>query len=327
MGRKSLWLLALVAAGLVLAYFWLQRPLPPVVPSRVALLPTLQGQVTSVSAIEVRRPGQPLVRLERQGEAWVVPAKAAYPAALTPIATLLRALVEAHKLEAKTANAQLHGQLGLAEKGEAEQQATRISLELSGGRSLGLWVGKRAQQGEGQLLRMAGEDQVWLIDQALELPATELEWLDRRITAIPFASVKELDLRYANGERLTVLRDNQNEPNLKVKQLPSGKRLAYEAAANGMAMLFAELDFADAAPLAQVQFKSRPLLQFSLTNFTGGQLDGAVYSQGEQLWLTLPQSRNFSTEQLPGKTDWAYRLESYQYQTLAKKLKDLLLEN
>lgn len=325
MWRNSLWLLALVVAGLALAYFWLPpRPLPPGVPEPVALLPALQGQVASVSAIEVRRAGQPLVRLERRDDTWVVPAKAAYPAALAPITRLLRALVEAHRLEAQTANAQLHGRLGLAEQGDVAQQATRISLELPGARLLALRVGQRSQQGMGQWVRLAGEDQVWLIDRVLELPATELEWLDRRITAIPFASIKALELRYANGERLTVWRDNQKQANLQVKQLPPGKRLVDEAVANSMAGLFAQLDFADAAPLAQVQFKSRPLLQFRLTNFSDGRLDGAVYAQGEQRWLTLPQRHNFSAEELPGKADWAYRLEPAHYQTLAKKLKDML---
>ncbi|MGH8352084.1 MAG: DUF4340 domain-containing protein [Pseudomonas sp.] len=326
MGRKSLWLLALSAGVLVLVYVWLQRPPQPVPQGREALLPALQGQVAKVGAIEVLRPGQPLVRLERKGASWVVPAKADYPVAAQPLAALLRALAAAKKVEAKTANPHLHGRLGLAEQGEAEQQATRLKLELQDGQPLALRLGKPAQQGAGQLVRLAGEDRVWLIDQRIELPASELEWLDRRVVAIPFASVKELELRYANGERLTLYRDAEGEANLKVKQLPQGKRLVFEAVANGVALVFNSLEFADAAPLAQVQFKGKPLLQFSLKSFADAQVEGAVYAQGEQHWLILSHG-NFSPKQLPAKGDWAYRLEPNQYQALAKKLQDLLPNN
>lgn len=325
MGRKTLLLLALIAAVLALTYVWLQRQ--PPTPSREALLPTLHGQLAGVRAIEVLRPGQPLVRLERKGDSWTVPAKADYPAAGQPVAALLRALAEAKKVEAKTRNPHLHGRLGLAEQGEAEQQATRLSLELAGGQPLALRLGKPAQQGGGQLVRLAGEEQVWLIDQRLELPPTELEWLDRRVAAIPFASIQELELRYANGERLTLYRETEGEPNLRVKQLGPGKPLAFEAVANGMALVFNSLEFADAAPLAQVQFKGAPLLQFSLHTFAAGEVKGAIYAQGEQHWLILPDSTNFSANQLPAKRDWAYRLEPYQYQALAKKLQDLLPKN
>jgi hypothetical protein len=327
MGRKSLLLLASFAVLLVVTYAWLQREQQPAGTDREALLPALQGQLGSVTAVEVQRPGQPLVRLQRQDEAWVVPAKAGYPADGEPLVALLRGLAEAKKVEAKTANPQYHGRLGLAEQGPEEERGTLVKLERKDAQPLSLYLGNRAQQGSGLQVRLAGENQVWLIDRSLELPESELEWLDRRVAAIPFASVKELDVRYADGERLTLYRDSEQEPNLKVKQLPKDKKLPYEAAANGMATLFARLEFADAAPLAQVQFKGKPQLQFSLRTFSGGQLEGAVHQQGDQHWLTFGERGDIPAEQLPGKSDWAYRLETYQYQALAKKLKDLLAKN
>ncbi|AYC32064.1 DUF4340 domain-containing protein [Pseudomonas cavernae] len=321
MGRKSLLLLALLILGLGGAYFWLQKPASVAV-SRVPLLPSLQGRLAEVSAVEVDSPEQTPVRLERREQTWVVPAKAGYPASVGAVNTLLRALGEAQKAEAKTSNPQLHERLGLAERGE--QRATRINLELPGAPPLALLVGKPAQQGSGQLVRLVGDNQVWLIDKPINLPVEELQWLDRRVAAIPFASVKRLEVRYADGQRLTLLRAEADEPNFRLAQLPAGKPLPYEAAANGMVNLFGRLDFADAAPLTQVQFKAPALLNFVLESFADGQVQGAVYVQGEQYWLTLKERRNFSAEELPGKADWAYRIEPGQYQALAKTLKDVL---
>ncbi|AOE87133.1 DUF4340 domain-containing protein [Pseudomonas sp. TCU-HL1] len=328
MGRKSLIMLGLLAAGLGGAYFIQQersRPQPQQTSvSRELLLPDLQGKLAAVTALDVRRPEQPDLRLERRGDVWVLPAKADYPAAGQSVASLLRALSEARKVEAKTANPALHGRVGLADKGNPDEQGTRITLLRGSDAPLELLVGRSAQQGSGQLVRLYGDNQVWLIDQLLPMPATELNWQDRRIVEVPFTSIRQVEVAYPNGTRLTVYRDSAEEPNLKPRQMPKGRRLAHEAAANGMATLFSALEFADNAPLAQVKFKGKPLLEFSLSTFGGGELRGQVYGQGEQPWLVLKDKRKLGDEQVPGKLDWAYRLEPFQYQALAKKLEDVL---
>lgn len=326
MGRKGLIILALLVLGLGAAYYFQHeatRPQPARV-SRELLLPALQGKLADVTAVEVAIPELPSIRLQRAGDGWVVPAKADYPVAGHLLSALLLGLSEANKVEAKTASPQLHGRVGLAEKGSADERGARIKLERGTEPPLELLVGNPSKQGSGQLVRLYGDDQVWLIDQSLKLPTSELGWLDRRVTNVPFATVQQVDVRYPNGSRLTVFRDAADQPNLKLKQLPKGRSLAYEAAANGMATLFADLLFADTAPLAQVQFKGKPLLEFSVQTFDAGALSGVVYLQGEQHWLVLKDKQKLSDELVPGKTDWAYRIEPFQYQALAKKLEDVL---
>ncbi|MNR61703.1 hypothetical protein D3C85_1835250 [compost metagenome] len=53
-------------------------------------------------------------------------------------------------------------------------------------------------------------------------------------------------------------------------------------------------------------------------------MHGVVYPQGEQPWLVLKDKKGLGDEQVPGKLDWAYRLEPFQYQALARKLEDIL---
>lgn len=315
MGRKALVWLALVAVVLAGGYFWLQREPAPTASARAPLLPALQGKVAEVSAIEVNSPGEPVVTLARQEGVWVVPAKASYPAAPAAVGELLRALVEARQVEAKTANPQLHAKLGLAEQGE--QRATRITLALPSG-PLGLLVGKPAQQGSGQLVRLVGDNQVWLIDKPIVLPLEELQWLDRRVADIPFETVRQIEVRYADGRQATAYREQPGEPNLRFKQLPADTKVPFEAAANGMANLFGRLQFADAAPLAQIRFEKAPVARFELQTFDGGLLTGALYRQGEQFWLTVPERSGVPVEQLAGKADWAYRIEAPQAEILTK---------
>lgn len=324
MNRKTLFVLAVLALALVAGwYFTSQVGLPRVPVQAERWLPGVQ--VAQVKAIEVQRGDQPLVRLERREQGWVVPAKADYPADQVVVNRLLKALAEARKVEPRTANPELYGRLGLADKGEAEQRAVRLTLE-QGEAPLQLLIGKPGQQ-DGQLVRRADEAQSWLVSQRIELPASELDWLDRRIVAIPFAEVRELDLRHAGGERLTLARDKAEEANLQVRDLPKGKRLAFDGAANGFGQFFADLRFADAAPLAQLGFEGKPALEFSLTTFAGKTLKGRFYGKADQHWLLLEQGSGLSAGEVPGRSDWAYRVEPYQYQSLARKLTDLLAKD
>ncbi len=329
MGRKGLIALIVIVLLCVLGYFAVQRDQQQSTAQieRAPWLAAEQDYLGSLQAVEVEQPGQPPVRIERRDERWVVPAKADYPAAPEPLAKLLRALREARTVEAKTANAQWHGRLGLAEQGQEDEQALRLRLYFDGHPELNLRLGNPSQQGSGQLVRRAGEDQVWQIDQVFELPTHELQWLDRRVSDIPFASVKRLELRYADGETLTLSKTDAEQYNFTVEQLRKDQKLSFEGVANGMVTLFSNLRFADAAPLAQVGFKQAPMLTFSLGGFDGQKLEGLLYKQGEQYWLVLTEHEGFKAGEISARSDWAYRLEADQVQRLAKKLRDLLAKS
>lgn len=326
MGRKGLTLLAVAAVLLIGGYLWLQREEGSAPAPRERWLPELTGSAT-ISAIEIDGGGEPRVRLVREAGGWVLPDKEGYPAATQPLGDLLRGLAEAEKVEARTANPQLHARLGLSDEGDGAQ-ATRLRVELSGGDVLDLRIGNPATHGAGQLVRRADEDQVWLTNRNIDLPTTELAWLDRRITRIPFGSIRELDVHYADGERLTVYREDRSKANLKVRQLPKERALPFEAAANGMATLFANLQLNDALPLEQLPFdRERPLLRFTLQTFDDGRLDGAIYQHGEQYWLTLPAREGLSEALVPVRENWALSIEPQYYKALAKRLRNLLGEN
>jgi hypothetical protein len=176
-------------------------------------------------------------------------------------------------------------------------------------------------------VRRAGENQVWLIDQQLQVPTRELDWLDRRVTDIPFTRIARLALRYADGEKLTLTRADAQQYNFAIAELRKEQKLSFEGVANGVALVFSNLQFADAAPLAQIGFKQAPMLQFSLSGFAEEKLEGALYKQGEQYWLVLGEREGFNAAEVSARSDWAYRLEPDQVQRLAKKLHDLLVKS
>lgn len=322
MGRKHLIGLALLVAVLAAPYAWLQRDEKPARVEREALFPGFASQSAGVRAIEVHRPGEPAVRVEREdGQRWRVPAKAGYPARTQAVVELLEALAGARKVQATDASPALPG---LAEDGDPANQATRLNLEREGGAPLALLVGRPARQEEGQWVRVPGESRAWLIDRDIELPPTELAWLDRRVAALPLADIQRLEVRHATGERLVLSREHSGDAGFDVALLPVGRHLARADVANGLPAVFADLDFADAAPRQQATFKAPPVLTFSLRTFAGGQASGSVYAQGDQHWLVLDSRTDLTDGQWPGRSDWAYRLDDDRYQALATPLDRLL---
>jgi len=329
MGRKGLIALIVIALLCVLGYLAVQQSQQrrTAQVERAPWLAAEQGYLSSLQALEIEQPGQPAVRIERRGDTWVVPAKADYPAAKQPLAELLRALREARMVEAKTANAQWHGRLGLAESGEESEQALRLKLLFDGHPDLNLRLGNPSRQGNGQLVRRAGDDQVWQIDQQLDLPTVELQWLDRRVTDIDFTRIRRLELDHADGEKLTLSKADAQQYNFAVEQMTKGQALSFEGAANGMVTLFSNLLFADAAPLAQIGFRQAPVLKLQLSGFDGQSLTGALYQQGDQHWLVLGEHQGFASGEVTGRSDWAYRLDVDQVRRLTKKLRDLLAKS
>lgn len=322
MGRKGVLILLAGVLLLGLGYYWVgQDRSAPGTDERPALLPELQGRLGEVRAVEVERAGEPALRVERVDGVWQIPAKAGYRADAAELAQTLRALTEARRVEARTANPAYHARLGLADQGSAQEQGVRLRLELPASPApVELRIGSAGSR-SGQLVRLGGEDQVWLIDRDIPLPASELAWLDQRVTRIPFAQIRQVEVRHADGERLKVWRENADQPNLQVDSLPADRQ-GYEARANGVATLFGDLRFIDALPLAQLRFEEQPLLRFELLTFDDGRLQGELHRRGEHYWMLLTE-RTGLEEQVPAAQNWAFEIEQSHYGALARRLADM----
>lgn len=299
MGRFwwTLLMVLLVSAGLYLGL----APAPvPQVTEQPLLWPQAGGRSAVVQALELRRGEQPLVRIERTAAGWVLPALGGYPARQSEVEALLQALLAARLQEPRTALAENHARLGLAEQGAGA--ALRLRLLGAGLPERTLLVGDLSASG-GQLVRWLGEDQVWRVDRSLQADAAELAWADRRMLEIPFAAIREIQVQLDDGRRLQVA---HSEPLADL----AGSGLGPQAA-NGMATLFARLQAADLLPTSQLGFSGEPWLRLQLSTFAGGQVQAAIYRRGEHFWL-LPGAAQGMEGMLFWPAGWAFRLEAAQ---------------
>jgi len=330
MKGKTLAIAALLTLLLAGGWLWLQKTPAVSDTAGKVLLPALQGRAGEVTQIEVIRPNQPPLQLAKQGDNWQLPlpsqADKAYPAAASTVGSLLRALVEAKTVEAKTTRPEQHARLNLAEQGEGA--ATRIRLGL-GNSPLELLVGKAAQQGDGQLVRLASDNQVWLIDRAISLPPDAfLGWINRRVTSIPTDEIKAIELNFAQAKdgykTLQVSRDKADEP-FKVKQAGDTPRPAVQDATARLSRLFTALNLDEVK--TELPQDSTALLDFSISGFNQERLSGKLFQQqAEQegqsgaYWLRLTGESNIPAAWLPAGAGWVWQIEDFAGQTLFEAL-------
>lgn len=299
MRRGVLWGLLLLGIGL---HVGLRAPVTP--PPAVAplLWPQLAGHPAQVQSIRLRRGELPVVELLRTSAGWVV-APGGYPARGAQVEALLAALGQARLQERRTAQAINHARLGLAAAGDG----AGLRVTLTPGDERTLLIGDLSARG-GQLVRWLDEDQVWLADRSLQVPVSDLAWLDRRILSLAPEQIRRIELQ--SGQRVPqVLERASAQAGLQAPGLDA-------AAANAIGGLLATLEAVDVLPLAQLEFSGRPVLQLRIEDFDGGWLQAALYRRGDGVWL-VPGNAHGLQGALHWQAGWALRIDAQQYALLA----------
>lgn len=219
------------------------------------LLPDFAGQANAVTRVEIQRNGagtESLV-IEKSGDAWRVPARDNYPASLAKVREILRALAEMKILEAKTANPDLHERLGLRDPDIEGSKGIRLTAS---GESFSTAVifGNTAQ-GSYRYARLADTDQTFLVDRNPSIPAEVSDWLLRSLLDIDSSAVRSVRIEHPDGEVIPISKENADDSNFAVADIPEGRELSYSTVANGIGGALNDLSLddvrkapADAAP-------------------------------------------------------------------------------
>lgn len=184
--------MAVLALALVGLAMWFARQDVPQShsPSQGLLWPQLEG----VERIEFRAAGDVVLEaLERRDGGWRVAGRDGWWADAGRVEALLRELGRARKLEAKTAISERHALLGVADISSPAATGIAVDLAYAGG-SRSLLVGDANPYSSGRFVRFADEDQAWLVDATLDLPADPRQWLDRELLDVASRRVQRLHI-------------------------------------------------------------------------------------------------------------------------------------
>jgi hypothetical protein len=328
---------------------------------RTPLLPELQQQVNELDWLRFVGAGDTVIAtLQRADDHWRVEEAHGYRADWGRLRALLADLAQAQVIEAKTANPEFYDRLGVEDVAAAEASGVRVEFGESSGLPAVI-VGKTAEGRDGRYARLQGEAQSVLIDRGLDLPAAREDWLDKAIVDIADTEVVEFEIRHADGERVLARKVSADDENFQLQDIPEGREIQSAWTVDSLANGLASLNLEAVAPEDEVGWDGAA--RFGLVTADGLRVDVDLARQeapevGDEHWIRLQaglyqtavesgvesaptadgESAGGRVEDTGGAAEraaeinarvsgWAYRIPKYKYDSMSKRLDDLLQED
>ncbi len=319
MSRRRFVLLLAAALLAISAAFYLstqRNAAPPA--AGAALLPSLAGEMNSVTAVTIRKGGAASsLTIHKTGAEWTVAERNDYPADVAKLRKILTSLSDAKILEEKTSDPTRYTVIGVENPSQPGATGTEVTV-LAGNAKLALIVGKSV--GEGSFVRRAGESPSYSVEPAISAEPEPRFWIDSRLLDVPAAQIQRIDYKPAAGAPFTLHRLNATDTTFGLDGVPAGRKpLDAHALAPSPTML-TNLTAEDVSPAADIDFTHPTQAVVTLTDGTVLTLTGTV--AGDKHWLELQSSKDSA---LTAKTQGrAFEVASYRYDALFKPVDQLL---
>lgn len=360
MNRKAFGILLAVACVFVVLAIVGQGPSDPrpIAGDSVGtlLFPNLTDDLESIDTILLDAAGRErLVTLERPAGRFTVAELDGYEAERSAVNGLLIALAEARIAEEKTADPAFHSRLGVEAIDDTEAGGVELTLVAGDGDRYSVVLGDDYGGGQ-RYARVANEDLSVLIDRDPEVPEDPSDWVAAEIIDIPADRVQRVEISHADGDRVAIAKAARGETNFTVEGIPEGRALQYPGVANATGSVLQGLRLEAVRrrseepeePGATTEFSTFDGLVVTVTA-TGAQDDEdgwLAFSAGFGAAQALAFATGPVTEPIADGDDdvatdamaeaeainarlgdWQYRIPSYQFSQLTRRMEDLLLSD
>lgn len=290
MNAQIKWLaLCVVVLGAVSA-IWLNLSTPGSDPHTAysnRLLPELADSGDLIEYIEVKRGQEPTLTIRKVENEWVVyfgtDSEQFFPANSHMLQSMLLKLARSEKREKKTKNPAHHATLGVESLDVEDNYSTQISLH-SAGKTWSLLIGRISSSGTGTYVRYLGDDQVWLVDQMLELPLSKIGWINQPV--LPFESVRKIE-RIDAANEWSVEITNNGEVVLSKHTSSAENRVRYPNILENYLTGWRDVVMNDLMWLEDATLVSlpEPMAQYQITNQSGEVALISMYHMNQKFWL------------------------------------------
>lgn len=237
------------------------------------LLPELKGRVNDIAALDIiGADGETVAQLRRDRERWRLREMHDHEASFRLIHDLLRGLVEAQRLEARTDNPEWHARLGLADPGSGE--GSGVAVRFPEAAFDGVIIGKSDPAGIGRYARIEGESRSWLTDLDPELPTDAIGWLESAIMDIPAADIAAVSIRHPDGQTVELRPADEAGETWVLLDAPAEREVKPAWQLRQAASALAALGMEDVRPhervpddAVEVRYRTRDGLDFNASMF------------------------------------------------------------
>ena len=310
----------LVAAFIAISgalYLSTQRNLPHD-PHGTALLPSLAGQLNTITALSVRRAAAtPTASVHEHDGRWTVVERGDYPADVSKVRKLLLALSDAKIIEEKTSNPASFPIIGVEDPALPGASGAEVSFTGRDGKH-SVIVGKST--GDGNFVRRGGENTSYSVEPGITFETEPRFWIDSRLLDIPAAGIQSIQVKPASGAGYTIRRDTAGA-NYTLDGVPPGRKAIDSASIAPSPTLLSGLTADDVTPVGGVDFSQRTVA--TVTMFDGGVTTITGTSSGNKHWIQLSASKE---EALNAKAaGHAFEIASYRFDAIFRPVEQLLV--
>lgn len=292
--------------------------------------------VNAVTRIDVRGP-EPAeqVTLDRRPEGWGVAQRRHYPAQVGMIRRLLLDLSEAKLFERKTDDPEQHAQLGLGRIDESGAVGQRVVLHFGDDR-LVVRIGAKPSGRNATYVRVADDDQAWLVDRTFAIPAEPRRWLEPTLMDIGMEGIERIRIEHPDGEVVEGRRTaDDGEVRFEMLRMPAGRSLKNAFILNRAAGSIASLSLEDVMPAEQARKHLLKAPRITYTMRSGYVLEAQLFAVDIARYARFAvrvqeeagDEVRAEAERLAAHVrDWAFRIPSFAYDSMALRWSDILEE-
>jgi len=344
------WLLIITLAAAALVFLMPQKTGKESERESGKLLPELAAVANDLDYLKLTAGGNETVATFRRNEGkWRLVEVESYPADWSRLKTLLSDLSQAEVIEQKTSNPDYYGRLGVEDVSSPDAAGVMVEFTEESGIPA-LIVGNSATGREGQYVRLAGEPGSVLIDRRLDLPNDRNQWLDRDIIDVSRDEVVEVNIKHPDGETVKAVKKSADDVDFELLDVPSDREPSSNWSVNALAGGLASLRLEAVTSDTGIDWSSA--VEFTLLTADGMRANCWLTTVEEEPWIRLGVSvyqamdeqaeppveeepaddqKEFAevlterVNQINEKVSgWAYRIPQHQFDTMTRRMEDLL---
>jgi len=255
-----------------------------------AVFPDLLDQINDVSSIEITGAEQSF-SIRHVGDQWVVSSLADFPAEFDRVKKALLELAELKTVEAKTADPERHGVLGLNEPGSEDGGGQKVRVLGAGDTALaGLLLGN-AGRGTTDLVyvRREGEDQTWVARRKPGIGDDPRDWVNTMLMKIDIERVRRMTLAHADGERVGIYKEEHGDSEFFLEDVPVEASIKSPLSMDSIARVIAVLRFEEVFAASDIPSDREADTVATFETFDGATFTISLYGQEEDeaVWARI----------------------------------------
>ncbi len=308
-----------------------------------ALIPTLAGELNTVTALSVRRgSAAPTVTVHEKDGRWTVAERGDYPADVAKLRKLLLALSDAKIVEEKTSNPANFAVIGVEDPSSPAATGAEISVTARDGKHAVI-IGKPV--GGGNFARRSGGNASYSVEPGISFESEPRLWIDSRLLDVAVGGIQRVEVKPAAGPAYTVHRmaaastnsgaaapansaaagaspaASKSDDNFTLDGVPPGRKAADSVQLAPSPTAFSGLTADDVTPAGDVDFSKATVATVTLSDGNVITVSGAVV--GDKHWILVKASKDAA---LDAKTAGrAFDVAGYRFDAIFRPLEQLLV--